>query len=105
MTRRTFLFAVLSLLLLAMQHEGLVHALSHAAPRMARTHDTGLVAPAVGGDCAECALLAGGASVVPGGAAASSHAAPAVGRVGFAFRSRATPAPVHFSSRAPPVLL
>jgi hypothetical protein len=103
--RRTFLFSLLSLLLLAMQHEGYVHALAHAAAPMARGHDASLVAPAADGGCAECALLAGGANAVPGSGAVSAAVVPAIARSGLAFRSHATPAPVYFSSRAPPVLL
>ena len=103
--RRVFLFAFLSLLLLSMQQEGAVHALSHLGPQLARAHDTGLASPQADGACAECALLAGGANALPGHAGAIAAVVAATKRAPLAFRSRATAAPVYFSSRAPPFLL
>jgi len=103
--RRTFFYCLLSLLLLAMQHEGYVHALSHFGPQLVRAQDTGFASPGADGGCSECALLAAGAHAVPGGAALSSAAPLSYPSVAFAFRSHATPAPVYFSSRAPPILL
>jgi hypothetical protein len=103
--RRTFIYCLLPLLLLATQHEGYVHALSHFGPQLVRAHDTGIAPPGADGGCSECALLAAGAHVVPGGATLFSAAPPAHPSVAFAFRSRAASAPVYFSSRAPPLLL
>jgi hypothetical protein len=103
--RRTFFYCLLPLLLLAMQHEGYVHALSHFGPQLVRAHDTGVASPGADGGCSECALLAAGAHVVSGSGALSNAASTAHPSVAFAFRSRATSAPVYFSSRAPPLLL
>ncbi len=58
--RRTALLAVLSFLLLSMQHEAQVHALSHLGPQLARSQDTAFVAPHADVACVECALLANG---------------------------------------------
>ncbi|HEY5307842.1 MAG TPA: hypothetical protein VIK97_04990 [Casimicrobiaceae bacterium] len=103
--RRTLFFCLLSLLLLGMQHEGHVHALSHFGPQLVRAHDTGIAPPGADGGCSECALLAAGAHAVTGGAALSSVAPQTYPPATSAFRSHATPAPVYFSSRAPPILL
>lgn len=103
--RRTFFFCLLSLLLLAMQHEGYVHALSHLGPQLVRAQDTGIAAPHAEGGCSECALLAAGAHAVSGAGVLSNAAPPAHASQVFAFRSHATTPPVYFSSRAPPILL
>jgi hypothetical protein len=103
--RRPVLYVVLSFLLLAMQHEGLVHPFTHLGLKAARPDATELALPHAGGECAEDALLAAGSSVVHGDLPALHHPAPAVERVSFAFRSRATDAPSYYSSRAPPVFL
>jgi len=103
--RRSLFFAVLTFLLLAMQNEGLVHPFGHLDSRMPRPDRTEAALPHAVATCAECALLASGSSAVVGDPPALQSPPPATQRSFLAFRSRAADAPVHFSSRAPPVLL
>ncbi|SRR5258706_8519881 len=103
--RRPILFAVLSFLLLAMQHEGLVHPFEHMGFKAPRPGATELSLPHAGGDCAEDALLAAGSSAVLGDLPALQSSAPVAERVAFAYLSRSADAPSYYESRAPPVLL
>jgi hypothetical protein len=103
--RRGILFAVLSFLLLAMQNESLVHPLGHVDTRVARPDRPEAALPHGVAACAECALLAAGSDAVRGDVPALQFPTPATQGALTAFRTRAAPAPVHFSSRAPPVLL
>jgi len=103
--RRPILFIVLSFLLLAMQHEGLVHPFEHMGFKAPRPGTAELSLPHAGGDCAEDALLAAGSHAVPGNLPALQSASPVAECAGLAFRSRAADFPASFSSRAPPVLL
>jgi hypothetical protein len=98
--RRATLVALLSLLLLSMQVEGLRHALSHWGSGMPKQ-----AVLSAGSDtpCAQCALLAAGSAAVTtdlaviaavaiaDGAAAPVHASPALAPPSFYF-SRAPPA-------------
>jgi hypothetical protein len=91
-------------LLLGMQQEAQLHAISHIGGELQRPHDQGLQLP-VDAPCAECALLAGGSTAAPADSA-SFHAFAA----GFAAPrgtapSPAFPAPTYYHSRAPPSLL
>lgn len=103
--RRGILYAVLSFLLLAMQNEGLVHPLSHLDSRAAHPDRLEAALPHAVPDCAECALLAAGSDASVGDVPAVHVAARATQGALTAFRTRAVDAPVHFASRAPPVLL
>ncbi len=103
--RSPILFAVLSFLLLSMQHEGKVHALSHLGSQLTRSHDTELKAPHADGACVECALLAAGSSTVNGDLPALQSPALVTERAWLVFRSRTADVPAYYSSRAPPVLL
>jgi len=103
--RRGILFAVLSFLLLAMQNEGMVHPLGHVDTRVARPDRPEAALPHDVAACAECALLAAGSDAVKGDVPALQVPPPATHGALTAFRSRAVDAPVHFESRAPPVLL
>jgi len=103
--RRPILYAVLSFLLLAMQHEGLVHPFEHLGLKSARPDATELALPHAGGACAEDALLAAGSSAVLGDLPALQSSAPVAEHVTFAYLSRTTDAPSYYSSRAPPALL
>ena len=103
--RRGILFAVLSFLLLAMQNEGFVHPLGHVDTRVVRPDRPEAALPHDVAACAECALLAAGSDAVSGDVPALQFPAPATLGALTAFRSRTVDAPVHFSSRAPPVLL
>lgn len=103
--RRSFFLAVLSFLLLSMQHEAQVHAFSHLAPQLARSHDTAFVSPHADDVCVECALLATGTAAPLGGQATIAASAPPAQLASAAFASRAADFPASFSSRAPPALL
>jgi hypothetical protein len=103
--RRGILFAVLSFLLLALQNEGFVHPLGHVDTRVARPDRPQAALPHGVAACAECALLVAGSDAVSGNVPALQFPAPATLGALTAFRSRTVAAPVHFSSRAPPVLL
>lgn len=103
--RRTVHFAVLSLLLLFMQHQGYVHPIAHFAQRAAVPRETVLSAPHADTDCLECALLASGAHAAVGHTVVSSPDGPAVASPTSSYRSRAAEAAAWFDSRAPPVLL
>jgi hypothetical protein len=103
--RRGILFAVLSFLLLAMQNEGLVHPLGHVDTRVARPDRPEAALPHEVAACAECALLVAGSDAVSGDVPTLQFPTPATQGALTAFRSRTVAAPVHFSSRAPPILL
>ena len=103
--RRPVLYIVLSFLLLAMQHDGLVHPFQHLGSAFARPDKTELAPPPAGGACAECALLAAGSTAALGDLPALRSSAPIVEHARFAFLSRTTDAPSYYSSRAPPVSL
>ena len=103
--RRSIFFAVLTFLLLAMQNEGLVHPLGHVDTRVVRPDRPEAALPHTVAACPECALLVAGSDAVSGDVPALRFPAPATLGALTAFRSRTVDAPVHFSSRAPPVLL
>jgi len=99
---RTILVALLSFLLLGMQHETLVHAFQHDAARL-NAGKQSLTGTAAEGSCVTCVLNAGGSNAV-----VTSAPAPVAVALGFApvlssFRSGRSPAPVYYSTRAPPV--
>jgi hypothetical protein len=102
--RRPVLFAVLALLLLAMQQQALVHPITHLATRTAPAPESALSTPGPAVDCVECALLAGGFNVVHGTPAASLPPAHFAALPLRGFKVRATDAPAWFHSRAPPIL-
>jgi hypothetical protein len=103
--RRAVLFAVLSLLLLSMQHQGYVHPIAHLAGFAPHSQETTLGAPQVELDCVECALLAAGTTAVRGELGVLLPAATVERNAHTAFDSRAADVPSWFHSRAPPVLL
>jgi len=103
--RRAILFAVLSLLLLSLQHQGHVHPIAHLAGHVPHSQETAFSAPQADIDCVECALLAGGFNAVHGALSAAQPAPPAAGTVPAAFQTRAAELPAWFNSRAPPILL
>ncbi len=102
--RRPVLFAVLALLLLAMQQQSYVHPITHLAGRTAPEPETTLSTTGSAVDCVECALLAGGFSVVHGAPAASLPPARFAGLPLRGSKVRATETPAWFHSRAPPAL-
>ena len=99
---RIVLAALLSFLLLGMQHEVLVHAFQHDAARLASGKKS-LEQTTSEGSCLTCVLNAGS----PHGLAASDvmmgHHAPAILPVLFPNHSRDSLPPVYYASRAPPV--
>jgi len=103
--RRGILFTVLSLLLLAMQNEVLVHPFGHFETRVARPDRPEAALPHVVAACAECALLAAGSDTVRGDAPPLHFPAAVAQGALTAFRTRTADAPVYFASRAPPALL
>jgi hypothetical protein len=103
--RRPIVFAVLSFLLLFMQQEAQVHALSHLGPQLARAHETQILVPHADSACVECALLAAGTSTATSDPSSLVFAVTDVEPAWVAFRSHPADAPAYYSSRAPPVLL
>jgi len=98
----TLLFAFL---LLGMQQEAQLHALTHVGDQLHRPHDQGLQPPTDDAACAVCALFAGGSTAIPADGAAIHEPA-----VGYAVPqgttlTAAVPAPAYYLSRAPPSLL
>jgi hypothetical protein len=103
-SRRPFFVLILSLLLLGVQVEVPLHALSHVGEALGHSRDHSLVAPSDAA-CAECTLLAGGANALAGGGddiavtlAAQERLQPAPVSVTPAFSS-------YYQTRAPPTLL
>ena len=99
-SRRPFFALILSLLLLGMQVEAQLHALSHVHKALSHS----LVTPSDAA-CAECTLLAGSANAIAGDIgeaavtlAAQEHALSAPASVTPAFSS-------YYQTRAPPTLL
>ena len=103
--RRAVLFAVLSLLLLAMQHQGYVHPIAHLAGGALPSQETQLSSSEPHVDCVQGALLAGGFHAVPSSNAPQATSSPPVALVFASYHSRAAEVPAWFESRAPPVLL
>ena len=103
-SRRPFFALILSLLLLGMQVEAQLHALSHVREALGHSRDHSLLAPSDAA-CAECTLLAGSANAIAGDIgeaavtlAALEHALAAPASVTPAFSS-------YYQTRAPPTLL
>lgn len=102
--RRPILFAVLALLLLAMQQQAYVHPITHLAERTAPAPESALSTSGAAVDCVECALLAGGFNVVFDTPIASLPLLQFAGLPHRGSEFRAKEAPAWFRSRAPPVL-
>jgi len=103
--RRAIRFAVLSLLLLAMQQQGYVHPIAHFAGHEEPSQETVVSAPHADEPCGLCTLLAGGSLAVVAGVLPHPADVPDAGIVFHTYRSRAADVPAWFESRAPPVLL
>ena len=103
--QRIVLTFLLSLLLVGVQQESQRHALEHLRPLLTRAHEVGIHAPVADVTCVECALLAGGTDAVAVGAGTLHSQATSVEHRTFAYTPRVVPAPSHFQSRAPPILL
>jgi len=97
--------AFLSLLLVGMQREALLHEVDHLRAKVAVGHDK-VLQKSVSGECVECALLASGSSLAPPAPAAFLVAAHDDTRFAVAATDPpvvARPAP--YLSRAPPIVL
>jgi hypothetical protein len=102
---RLLAVAFLSLLLVGMQREALLHEVDHLRAKVAVGHDK-VLQKSAGGECVECALLASGSSVAPPAPAAFLLAAHDDTR--FAVDAADPPAvarPAPYQSRAPPIVL
>jgi hypothetical protein len=103
-SHRALLAALLSLLLLCMQQEGLRHALTHWTSALSSDQKQSLKAP-VDAPCDECTLLAAGANGVASGLQLLPVAAITLVLVFWALRSSPLSPPSYYQSRAPPSLL
>ena len=102
---RFCLTLVMSLLLLGMQQEAQLHALTHVASLLDRPHDVGLQPQVADKMCETCVLLSGGSHALP-------LAAQTPTATDYAAASEQVPPalpslirPTYYFSRAPPVLL
>jgi hypothetical protein len=102
---RIVITAWLSLLLVGMQLELVVHEVDHLRAKVQRGHDASLVNPA-GAECLECALLSGGANAAPIADAPPSRKADAPAPIRSVIALGEPQAePAFYQSRGPPVLL
>jgi len=102
---RIVLATLLSLLLVSMQHEALLHEVDHLRAKVAVGHDKVLQKSAAG-ECGECALLASGGTAVPPEPSAFVLAARHESRTAFAVEpAPAASRPAPYRSRAPPIVL
>ncbi len=99
---RVFLTACLSLLLVGMQCELLVHEVDHLRAKVQRGYEAGLY-KAASGTCVECALLASGSHSVPAADQTQEHNAWFPARLAPGRESPwAVAPPAFYRSRAPP---
>jgi len=99
---RVLVTAWLSLLLLGMQQQVVVHEVDHLRAKIERGHGVALE-NAGGGLCIECSLLAAGSNLVPAGDAGIALFAQAATVIASSFQSApAQGSPAHYLARAPP---
>ncbi|HEY2818454.1 MAG TPA: hypothetical protein VGK44_15130 [Casimicrobiaceae bacterium] len=102
---RILITAWLSLLLVGMQQQLVVHEVDHLRAKVQRGHDASVVNPA-SAECLECALLAGGANAAPAGDSPLSHhvhaATPVASTIAL---GEAQSKPAFYQSRGPPALV
>jgi len=102
---RIFITAWLSLLLVGMQQQLVVHEVDHLRAKVQRGHDAGLERPA-SAECVECALLAGGSNAVPVADIPRSRVAPLPVPIAAIVASGQPQAkPSFYQSRGPPAVL
>ena len=102
---RIVLAAVLSLLLVGMQREALLHEVDHLRAKIAVGHDK-VLQKSTAGECVECALLASGSTAAPPAPTAFVVAAHDESRDAFAVKTTlAISRPAPYQSRAPPIVL
>jgi hypothetical protein len=102
---RILITAWLSLLLVGMQQQFVVHEVDHLRAKVQRGHDASFVNPA-SAECLECALLAGGANSAPAADSPRSHHVHA----GLPVETIIAPGeaqakPAFYQSRGPPPLV
>ena len=102
---RIFITAWLSLLLVGMQQQVVVHEVDHLRARVQRGHDAGLERPG-SAECIECALLSAGSNAVPLADVAPSRDAQLSAPIAAIFASGQPQAkPSFYQSRGPPAVL
>ena len=102
---RILITAWLSLLLVGMQQQLVVHEVDHLRAKVQRGHDAGLERPG-SAECVECALLSGGSNVVPVADVALSRDAQASSPIAAIIAAGQPQAkPAFYQSRGPPVVL
>ena len=102
---RIVVTAWLSLLLVGMQQQLVVHEVDHLRAKAQRGHHASLVNP-TGAECLECALLAGGANAAPVAHAPPSQRIDTLVLVASTITlGEAQAKPAFYQSRGPPILL
>jgi len=102
---RAVVVAWLSLLLLSMQQQLVVHELDHLRARLEQGQRVVVQNPD-GGQCLQCSLLAGGAGVVPGDDGVSAVVWQASSAVAIPLEiPLVKPSPASYLSRAPPAIV
>jgi hypothetical protein len=102
---RIFITAWLSLLLVGMQQQLVVHEVDHLRAKVQRGHDVGLERPG-SAECIECALLSAGSSAVPIADISSSYDARTLAPVAAIIAAGQPQAkPSFYQSRGPPAVL
>lgn len=100
--QRRLLTLLFAFLLLGMQQEAQFHALAHVSGQLQRLHEPGLEVPNADTACAECALLAAGASVAPVGSTPFAAPDDVFVPPQRTVHSWTVAAPAYYSSRGPP---
>ncbi|TMH68013.1 MAG: hypothetical protein E6H48_05985 [Betaproteobacteria bacterium] len=102
---RILITAWLSLLLVGMQQQLVVHEVDHLRAKVQRGHDTNVEKPSPG-ECLECELLAGGSNAVPIADVARSRDGRAPTQVAAIIAlGQAQAKPAFYQSRGPPAVL
>jgi hypothetical protein len=102
---RGLVIAWLSLLLVGMQQQLVVHELEHLQERLERGNDVVAQSPDEA-SCVECSLLSGSSNVVSVDATVEFSLAHAAGSLAVADEpSPAKPLPPYYLSRAPPTFV
>jgi hypothetical protein len=102
---RIFITAWLSLLLVGMQQQLVVHELDHLRAKVQRGHDTNVEKPSPG-ECLECELLSGGSNAVPVANAVLSRDVQTWARIAAIISAGQPQAkPSFYQSRGPPTVL
>ena len=102
---RIFITAWLSLLLVGMQQQLVVHEVDHLRAKVQRGHGASL-GNSASAECVECALLASGANAVPSADASSDRPGQSTSLMTAALaRGQPQARPAFYQSRGPPISL